>query len=203
MPGLTATPLSEGQMVQLDVGAKVALLCRVIGFGGRNVMLAPLSEPGPAEREALVAGRDAYVLMDADRQLQALRVRLAGPGEAGTLLVRLTDGFHLGQRRRFSRAPLALPVRLRTLAGGDAWETVTRDVSAGGLRVAHLGAPVEGALEVVIEVASAGLRIAGQAEPVRATGDELGLRFTTLPDGDRMVLQQLAVAYYRLQTRPA
>jgi hypothetical protein len=199
----TATPLSEGQLVQLDVGAKLALLCRVVGFGGRNVMLAPLAEPAEAEREALVAGRDAYVLTDADGQLQALRVRLAGPGEAGTLLVRLTDGFQLGQRRRFSRAPLALPVRLRALAGGAAWETVTRDLSAGGLRVAHSGDPVGGALEVVIEVPSAGLRIAGEAEPVRAGEDELSLRFTTLPDADRLVLQQLAVAYYRLHAPPA
>jgi c-di-GMP-binding flagellar brake protein YcgR len=112
-------------------------------------------------------------------------------------VVSVTDGFQLGQRRRYSRAPLALPVRLRPLGGGEEWETATRDLSAGGVRVARTGTPGEESdeLQVVLEAAG-GIRAEG--EVVRRTDTDLSLRFTAIAEDAVVLLQQIAVAYYRL-----
>ena len=86
----------------------------------------------------------------------------------------LTDGIRLGQRRSFSRAPLALPATLR-LPDGDV-ATTTRDVSAGGAGVAHEGAVVpDGPFELAIQVAHH--EVVAQVSAVRVTEIGLGLRF--------------------------
>jgi hypothetical protein len=198
---LTENILAEGRVVQLHLGGKAqALACRVLGFGGPNVMLAPVAPPSGSTLEALQAGRDAYVMVDGLARLHALRARLhesAGPEE---IVISVTDGFQLGQRRRYSRAPIALPARLRPLAGGEEWETVTRDISAGGVRVARTGAAGEAAeaQAVVLEAPEAGLRVQGDAVVVRRTDSDLSLRFTAIDDEAAVLLQQISVAYYRL-----
>jgi hypothetical protein len=200
MPTLTANILAEGQFVQLDLGGKTQVVpCRVLGFGGTTVVLAAVAPPVGETLEALQPEAAAYVIVDGSVQLHALRARVlaaAGPEE---IVVSVTDDFTLGQRRRYSRAPLAIGARLRPGAGGEEWETVTRDISAGGLRVARTGAAGEegDAVAFVLEAAQAGLRVAGEAEVVRRTDADLSLRFTAIDEDAVRLLQQLSIAYYR------
>ena len=123
----TAKMLMEGQVVQLDLGGKTqALPCRVLGFGGSTVMLAPVVPATAPTAEAIAAGRPAYVILDGDQQVHALRARVSRASEPDEIIVTVTDTFRLGQRRQYSRAPLALPALVT--AGAETWETVTRDI---------------------------------------------------------------------------
>lgn len=181
--------LVEGQPARLDVGE--SLPCRVIGFSGSDVVLA--LEQQPEDPPAL--GDQAYLLIESAGRMQAVRGRIGSPpGEE--VILRLSDDIRLGQRRTFSRAPLALPARVRSLDGGDAWSTVTRDVSAGGVCVGREGAdPGDGSLEVRIQVADH--EVVAEAVAVRVTVDDLGLRFEEIERNDRMLLASLALAYHR------
>ena len=201
MPTTTANILTEGQIVQLDLGGKTqALPCRVLGFGGSKVILAPVVPATAPTADAIQAGREAYVILDDDQQVHALRARVQPGSEAGEVMVSVTDAFRLGQRRQYSRAPLALPATVSAPPAGEAWETVTRDLSAGGLRLARTGAAGEAAdaLTVVLASPAAGLRIETRAEVVRRSQRDLSMRFTEIAESDVAVLAQITVAYYRL-----
>lgn len=193
----TGTVLSEGQRVELDLGAKTEILdCRVIGFSGTSVVLSAMSAKLPDELEV---GRAAYVIVDEDGRVQALRAEIVEMVQGQDIVVSVTDEFQLGQRRQFSRAPIALPARVRVLPDGEFHESATRDISAGGLRIARAHAPCEPGdiVEVVIEAAQAGLRIDAEAEVVRVTDLDLSLRFTKIEPASVVLLQQIALAYYR------
>ena len=197
----TGNILSEGQVVQLDVGGKTTVLpCRVLGFGGSTVMLGPVVPATAPTAEAIEAGRPAYVVVDDDQQVHALRAQIAPGSDAGEVVVTVTDAFRLGQRRRYSRAPLALAATVAALPGGQPWETVTRDISAGGVRMARIGAADEqaDALSVVLTSPPAAMRIETEAEVVRRSQRDLSLRFTRIAEGDVALLTQITVAYYRL-----
>jgi hypothetical protein len=178
----------EGQPARLDIGE--SLPCRVIGFSGPDVVLALEEQP----EEFPGIGSLAYLLIEADGRMQAVRGHIGSPpGEE--LVLRLSDDIRLGQRRTFSRAPISLPAVVRSRDGGE-WSTVTRDVSAGGVCVAREGAdPGDGALEVRIQVADH--EVVAEAVAVRVTSDDLGLRFEAIERDDRMLLASLALAYHR------
>ena len=197
----TANMLTEGQVVQLDLGGKTsALPCCVIGFTGPAVLLAPIVPPTAPTADAIQSGREAYVVIDDDQQVSALRATVRPGSEPGEVLVTVIDAFRLGQRRRYSRAPLALPATVAALPGGEPWETVTRDISAGGVRMARINADGEHAdqLSVVFSSPAAGLRIEAEAEVVRRSQRDLSLRFTRIGEGDVALLTQITIAYYRL-----
>ena len=201
MPTSTANILTEGQIVQLDLGGKTtALPCRVLGFGGSTVMLGPVVPATAPTSDAIEAGREAYVVVDDDPQVHALRAKVRPGSEPGEIVVSVTDAFRLGQRRRYSRAPLALAATVAALPGGEPWETVTRDISAGGVRMARTNAAGEQAetLSVVLTSPPAALRIETEAEVVRRSQRDLSLRFTHIAEGDVALLTQITVAYYRL-----
>src|SRR3954454_989903 len=131
-----ASALSEGQPAQLDLGDE-AVPCLVVGFTGADVVLAPSAELPP---DALEQGRlTTYLLIDAGGTLQALKAEVRPAGTDGELVATLLDPFRLGQRRTFSRAPLVLPSHLRPLGDEDTppKTTFSRDISAGGMRVAR------------------------------------------------------------------
>jgi hypothetical protein len=198
---LTAHALTEGQIVQLDLGIRTqALPCRVLGFGGDGVMLAPISPLGATTADALVQGATAYLIVDAGGHVHALRSRIGPAPDSEGIVVHVTDGFQPGQRRRYSRAPLALSAHMCALPAGDEWETVTRDISAGGVRIARTGAAGEAAdaVAIVLEAPQAGLRVAAEAAVVRRTPLDVSLRFTAIEPQDAALLQQLSIAYYRL-----
>jgi hypothetical protein len=178
--------LVEGQPARLDVGESLA--CRIIGFSGPEVVLALETQP----EEDIEPGASAYLLMEADGQLQAVRgsVRAASREE---VVLRLTDDIRLGQRRIFSRAPIPLPVHVKTASG--AWQSVTRDVSAGGVCVAREGEPGDGSLQLTITVASH--EVVAEARVVRVTDSDLGVEFEQIEDQDRLLLASLALAYHR------
>ena len=193
--------LTEGQVVQLDLGGKTtALPCRVLGFGGSTVMLAPVVPATAPTVDAIQSGREAYVVLDDDNQVHALRARVRPGSEPGEIVVTVTDAFRLGQRRRYSRAPLALHATVAVPGGGQPWETVTRDISAGGARIARTGHDDEQAdlLAITLSSPAAGLRIETQADVVRRSQRDLAISFSEIAESDVALLTQITVAYYRL-----
>ena len=190
--------LVEGQIARLDVasdprpGMNESLACRIIGFSGQDVVLALDTQP----RAPLPEGAPAYLLLETDGKLQAVRGEIGEPA-AEEVVLRLIDDIRLGQRRVFSRAPLELPARLTPADGdGPEWSTRTIDISAGGVGVAREGAdPGNGALKLTIQVAE--YEVAAEVRVMRATPSELGLRFEQIERQDRLLLASLALAYHR------
>src|SRR3954451_4284657 len=191
-----ASALSEGQPAQIDLGED-ALPCLVVGFDGADVMLAP-SAPIPPEAIG-EDGLTAYVLIEAGGSLQALKAHIRPGQSEGELVATLLDPFRLGQRRNFSRAPLVLPAHLRPAGTTeDPKTTFTRDVSAGGLRVAKQSSYVEADVhEVVLGLVQANREIRALAETVRVTPADVSLSFTDIEAEDRLLLAQLTFAYHR------
>jgi PilZ domain-containing protein len=189
MSRTTMTQLVEGQPARLDVGE--SLPCRVIGFSGPEVVLALEAQP----EEEIERGMPAYLLLESEGQLQAIRGSVTAPS-AEEVVLRLTDDIRLGQRRVFSRAPIPLPVRARSRDGAAEWSTTTRDVSAGGVCVGREGAdPGDGPLELTITVASH--EVVAEARIMRVTDSEVGVQFERIDDADRLLLASLALAYHR------
>ena len=191
-----ASALSEGQPAQIDLGED-AVPCLVVGFQGSEVMLAP---SGPIPEDAIgPTGLIAYLLIEAGGSLQALKAHLRPGAADGELVATLLDPFRLGQRRNFSRAPLVLPAHLRPAGTTeDPKTTFTRDVSAGGLRVARQSSYLEADLhEVVIGLVQANREIRALAETVRVTPTDVSLSFTDIEAEDRLLLAQLTFAYHR------
>ena len=181
--------LVEGQPARLDIGE--SLPCRVIGFSGPDVVLALEAQP----EEELAVGSSAYLLIESEGRMQAVRGKIGSPA-GDEIVLRLIDDIRLGQRRTFSRAPISLPAVVRSREGGAEWSTVTRDVSAGGVCVARESTDaVDGTLEVRIKVADH--EVVAAATAVRVTNEDLGLRFEEIERGDRMLLASLALAYHR------
>ena len=101
----SAAQLVEGALVSLDVGRDAEpLLCRIVAFGGDDVVLHPKREPDEDQQIALARGVESYLLLDAGNDVRALRCKPSKPTEAGDVVAEITDRFRLGQRRMFSRA---------------------------------------------------------------------------------------------------
>lgn len=184
---LAVPQLLEGQPARLDVGE--SLPCRIIGFSGADVVLALAELPA----EPVEPGGDAYLVLESGGRMHALRGR-TGALQGEEVVLTLTDDIRLGQRRTFSRAPLALPAKLS--AGGREVTTVTRDVSAGGASVTREGdLPTDGPIELRIQVAHH--EVTATATAVRVTREALGLRFDEISNDDRLLLASLALAYHR------
>src|SRR4051812_10346268 len=140
-----------------------------------------------------------YLLIEAGGSLQALKAEVRKGFSEGELVATLLDPFRLGQRRNFSRAPLVLPAHLRP-AGDQAAPatTFTRDISAGGLRVARQSSYRETDLhEVVLGLVQANREVRAMAATVRVTAADVSLRFTSIEAEDRLLLAQLTFAYHR------
>jgi hypothetical protein len=190
-----ASALSEGQPAQLDLGDE-AVPCLVVGFSGADVVLAPSGDIPP---DALAPGNSSYLLIEAGGSLQALKARVR-PGLAeGELVATLLDPFRLGQRRNFSRAPLVMPAHLRPAGDENSPATTfTRDISAGGLRIARQSSYREADVhEVVLGLVQANREIKGMAETVRMTEQDVSLNFIQIEAEDRLLLAQLTFAYHR------
>ena len=92
-----------------------------------------------------------------------------------------------------------LPAHLRPAGSTDDPKTTfTRDISAGGLRVAKQSSYIEADLhEVVIGLVQANREIRALAETVRVTDSDVSLSFTEIEAEDRLLLAQLTFAYHR------
>ena len=190
-----ASALTEGQPAQLDLGEE-AVPCLVVGFSGSDIVLAP---GGEIPAKALAPGNTSYLLIEAGGSLQALKAHVRPGLVDGELVATLLDPFRLGQRRNFSRAPLVLPAHVRPAGETEAPATTfTRDISAGGLRVARQSSYREADLhEIVIGLVQAGREIRVMAETVRLTDTDVSLSFTDIEAEDRLLLAQLTFAYHR------
>jgi hypothetical protein len=189
-----ASALSEGQPAQLDLGEE-AVPCVVVGFSGAEVVLAP---GGALPDEGIGAHNISFLLIEAGGTLHALKAHVREGFSDGELVATLLDPFRL-QRRMFSRAPLVLPAHLRPHGSEDAPATTfTRDISAGGLRVARQSSyqPAD-VHEVVLGLVQANREIKATAETVRATDRDVSLRFVDVSPEDRLILAQLTFAYHR------
>ena len=133
--------LVEGQIARLDVGASArpatgeSLACRIIGFSGPDVVLALDTQP----RNEIATGSEAFLLLESEGQLQALRGQIGEPAGEEVVL-RLIDDIRLGQRRVFSRAPLSLPARLHPGDGGRSGHA-SRSTSAPEASASRATAP--------------------------------------------------------------
>ena len=170
--------------------------CLVVGFSGADVVLAP---GGAIPADALAPGNTSYLLIEADGTPAGTEgARRPGYTE-GELVATLLDPFRLGQRRNFSRAPLVLPAHVRPAGDTeDPTTTFTRDISAGGLRIARQSGYREADLhEVVLGLVQANREIRATAETVRVTHADVSLSFTDIEAEDRLLLAQLTFAYHR------
>jgi hypothetical protein len=206
----SAAQLIEGALVSLDVGREAEpLLCRIVAFGGDDVVLHPKSEPDADQKMVLERGDESYLLLDAGNDVRALRCKPSKPTEAGDVVAEITDQFRLGQRRMFSRADLVLPVTVTPLdaAGqpaGESWKTFTRDVSAGGVRLARQSGYTQAVRHAVVIQLPAGERpVETVVEIRRETGTDLGMCFVTIEPDDRVRLEQAAIIWTRTRLRLA
>jgi hypothetical protein len=186
--------LSEGQPAQLDLGEE-AVACVVVGFDGADIVLACQTMP----EEGLPENGISFLLIEADGRLHALKAYVRAGTTEGEFVATLLDPFRLGQRRNFSRAPLVLPAHLRPLGEEDKpWTTFTRDVSAGGVRVARQSSYREAHFhEIVLGLVQADRQLKVTAVPVRVTDKDVSLSFTSIGAEDRLLLAQLTFAYHR------
>lgn len=186
--------LSEGQPAQLDMGEE-AVPCLVVGFDGADIVLAFQAMPD----EGLPSNGISFLLIEAEGRLHALKAHVRPGGTDGEFVATLLDPFRLGQRRSFSRAPLVLPTHLRPAGDEDKpWTSFTRDISAGGLRVARQSSYRQADLhDVVIGLVQADREIKAAAVPVRITDRDISLSFTQIEAEDRLLLAQLTFAYHR------
>jgi hypothetical protein len=184
--------ISEGRHALLDLGVVGCSDCRIAGFAGNDVFLDV--------RAGLLDGiqtRPGYLLLDDSGTLRATRGSVSAGRSPGTAVLRVTDRF-TGQRRLFSRAPLAVRTHVRGLGGAAAeWDTFTRDISAGGVAIARR-AEWDGAMSCELTLAPAeAVELVVQAEVRRVEADALGLRFTEVAPSARALLAELALAYHR------
>jgi hypothetical protein len=187
----TFTPLlAEGALARLDLGLAGACDARITGFAGAHVYLA-------VRDELFAEGRiqPGYLLLDrGGEHLHAVRGEAEHTGP-GTAVMQLTDAFS-GQRRVFSRAPLVLAATVRSPSGAE-WDTVTRDISAGGVALARRpgwdGAP---ACTLTLRI-GAEIAFSAEAEVRRESELTLGMRFTEIAPEHRAMLAELALAYHR------
>jgi PilZ domain len=195
MPTGFASALSEGQPAQLDLGEE-AVPCLVVGFQGSDVMLAPGTQ---LPDDAIGPRTIGFLLIEAGGMLHALKAHVRQGYAEGELVATLLDPFRLGQRRTFSRAPIVLPAHLRPVGDEEKpWTTFTRDVSAGGMRVARQSGYREAAVhEIVLGLVQADREIRGTATAVRVTDTDVSLSFVEIQAEDRLLLAQLTFAYHR------
>ncbi len=196
--------LVEGALVSVDIAADAQpLVCRVVAFGGDDVVLSPTAVPDGDQHAALERGGEAFLLLDGGNELRALRCRVTERTEQGDVVAEIVDPFRLGQRRTFSRAALVLPALVTPLGeggkpAGETWQTFTRDVSAGGLRIARQSGYAAARLHaVVLDVPGGEDPIEAVVEVRRESEEDLGVRFAAISAGDRLRLERATITWLR------
>ena len=95
---------------------------------------------------------------------------------------------------------MAVPLHLPTVlhgAAGARWETLTLDVSDEGVRLARPPGPDPGSGELDVEIEVGDRVVCAQADVVRSTAYDIGLRFVAIDGDDRLLLTALTRAYER------
>lgn len=210
MPPQRPSQLMEGALVSLDLGREAEpMLCRIVAFGGADVVLAPTAAADADQQKALGKGQEAFLLVEDGEILRALRCRASQQTDEGDVVAKIVDSFRLGQRRMFSRAALVLPAMVTPLGddgqpAGETWRTFTRDVSAGGARLARQSGYAAASVHAVV------LDVPGGLEPIetvvdvrRESEEDLGVRFLAISSDDRVRLEQAAITWQRARVTAA
>ena len=198
----TANLLTEGHVVQLDLGGKTsALPCCILGFTGPSVVLGPIVPATAPTAEAIEAGRAAYVVIDHDEQVHALRATVRPGSDPGR------DPRHRHATRSGSASDAATRARRwrctppspRSPAGSHGRPSrATSARAASGWPASTPAASTPTGSPFVSTSPPAALRIETEAEVVRRSQRDLSLRFTRIREGDVALLTQITIAYYRL-----
>jgi hypothetical protein len=201
--------LHEGQDVTIELGGACApLQGQVLGFVGADVIVLLAEELRAGLHDVLGSAPLGYLVISRGRELSALRGRMLLTDAADQLLVRVTDGFRLGQRRMYSRAPLEVAVAAHGLdrsgepVDGTGWRTWTLDLSAGGARVVRPAGfvPVP-QLSLALELPPGGTSVSVRAVVLREDAEALRLRFISVGPEARLELMRAVLRCQR--HRPA
>lgn len=188
--------LTEGTVVQVDLGVTAPMDAVVVGFFGRVIVVGAEQEALDRFKDKLAARAEAYLLVEREDGLWALKGSITLMSGT-TVGLEITDGFSLGQRREWSRAPLEVAATVSPAGDepGGPVETVTIDVSAGGVRLQrHDGMPAWSRCRLELSGGGLGAPITAEAELVRTGEASIGLRFTRLEDADRAALVGLSLS---------
>jgi c-di-GMP-binding flagellar brake protein YcgR len=193
--------LSPGQRVHVRFPHLGALPATVEATGGEEVV-ASLAVPEP--RVARLHGADVIVEWTTARGIGRLLGQLElVPARADLVRVAVHGNVERIQRREWARVEAAVPVRVHTIEEDVGGETVTLNVSGGGVLLKDhwqlpLGADVQ--LELLIDPA-----------PVRALGrvvreaarDEKGVRIDSIARADEERLLRFVRERERAEMRAA
>jgi len=187
--------LSEGASVHLDLGdANAPIACAVMAFLGPVILARHEARLDAETIERLAAGAAAYLLVEADGGVRALRGSATLTAER-VLALQITDGFKLGQRRESTRIEIALDARLapRGLEGRDV-STTTIDVSVGGVQVVRPpGTPAWPRYELTLRGGPLAEPVVAEVALARALPEALGLRISQIAPADRQRLMALVL----------
>lgn len=195
--------MREGDALDLQLGGRDSLRCRILGFDGADIVLIVDHGLTASAAHALSLGSRAFATFERDGQLHAQQGVVRATGERGQVALRITDAFRVGHRRAHTRAPLELEVDRQPLDPSGAPEgPVLRersiDVSGGGVSVAPAREAAEGDRAVLLVRLPEGGPVGPVlATVVRAAPDSLGLRFDGLEAEDRARLALLVLAWHR------
>jgi hypothetical protein len=195
--------MREGDAVDIQLGGRDSLRCRILGFDGADIVLLVDRGLTASAAEAVSLGSRAFATFERDGQLHAQQGVVRATGERGQVALRITDAFRVGHRRAHTRAPLELDVDRQPLdaAGAPAGPVLnerSQDVSAGGVCVSPAGDAADGDRAVLMLRLPDGGRIGPVlATVVWAAPDALALRFEGLEPEDRARLALLVLAWHR------
>lgn len=129
------------------------LSVEIVVFHGRTLHLHMRRPMDGAMRDTLDQTPRAMLMYEDGPKFHAQRGLVFDTGQEDILGFISADRFVDGNRREFSRAPLPLPVTIRTLATSgeevSSWSGQCTDISAGGIKVADRGALIPAPLTQV------------------------------------------------------
>jgi PilZ domain len=189
--------LTEGASVDvsLDDGDGTTFECTVLAFAGPVILARADSGLDRTTVELLAVGADGYVLVEQqERGVKALRGS-ASIGADGTLALRITDPFQLGQRRESTRVPVELEATLVPGgADGPPATTSTIDVGFGGVQVRRSAdTPLADHYALTLSGDPLAAPIAAEVALARTLPESLGLAFTRIEPADRRRLIELVL----------
>jgi PilZ domain len=202
-PDPQAPSMREGDVIEVQLGGRDSLQCRILGFDGSDIVLLVDDGLTASAAHALSLGSRAFATFERAGQLHAQQGIVRATGERRQVALRITDTFRVGHRRAHTRAPLALEVDRQPLdaAGAPAGPVLSEqsiDLSAGGVSVSPARDAEAGDRAVlVLRLPEGGTVGPVLATVVRAAPESVGLCFEGLEAEDRARLALLVLAWHR------
>lgn len=177
--------------------------CHVLVVSGPVALLQRLSDVPADVRAKLVSGSSCMLAFTHEGALVGLRgIATAASEDLTQLAFVVSDGVQVEERRVAERIPLVTRAMVTEASGDTMIETLTADVSLGGVRIERrpgLGAGPEFRLELCFSGDPAPVRC--EAHLARATDTHLGLKLGDLPPDERARFARI-LADHQLRARP-